>query len=257
MIINVLAAKNSQGYIKTEKGYGFFGHFFPTANFATRKSTIEKIGGFDVNCRTGEDLDICIRITENDFDLFYQETALVYHYERNDVFKFYKQFYNYAFYHPYLFRKHMLKKNRIICYYAGMNPDPSRSISDIRIFNLPFICSGMIYLSPFIVANILMITSFILMFFSPAFSLGILLLALSFYWAHFKNAVNVKHPFAMIRFILFKYTLDSVYILAGLLGGIKEKLLYLGPPTFVGHKINYNILKEITIEKPSESRVVN
>lgn len=247
MIINVLAAKNSQGYINTQKGYGFFGHFFPTANFAIRKSVFKKVGGFDEKCKTGEDLDLCIKLVDHDYDLFYQEQALVHHHERSDVMGFYKQFFYYSHYHPYLFVKHMAKSRRLILYYAGLNPDPSRSISEIKIFNLWFPFSGMIYVSPFVVAlsfSVVGVISLLLSFHS--LSVISFILALLFFYPHFKNSINFKHIFKMIRFVAFKATLDVVYVVSGFLGGLKNKILFIGPPTFVGHKINYDILSEVT-----------
>ncbi len=79
---------------------------YPSCNLAYRKDLFLKIGGFDPEFITAEDIDLNLRALKTGAKFFYNENALVYHKTRSDIISFIKQ----AFWNGYgrkqLTRKH-------------------------------------------------------------------------------------------------------------------------------------------------------
>lgn len=58
---------------------------FSGTNMAVRKSTFNKLGGFDENLIVSEDLDFCIRAYQKSVKAKYVSSAIIYHFHRDKV----------------------------------------------------------------------------------------------------------------------------------------------------------------------------
>jgi O-antigen biosynthesis protein len=64
----------------------------PGCNLALRRSVLEEIGGFDPQFRTaGDDVDVCWRVLEHDYDIAFAPSALVWHHRRATVRTYLRQ----------------------------------------------------------------------------------------------------------------------------------------------------------------------
>jgi GT2 family glycosyltransferase len=81
MIIDITKSGYQKGYLP-KNGAGAFHPFFATANAAFRKEAFIKIGGFDINCDTGEDIDLSIRVAKAGFELWFEPSAKITHFHR-------------------------------------------------------------------------------------------------------------------------------------------------------------------------------
>ncbi len=77
---------------------------FPTDNFLVRKNILQL--KFDEDLDTGYDADMCYSIINSGLKIVYVPTAIVYHYHRTSVKKFFKQQFTYGFNAIRLYVKH-------------------------------------------------------------------------------------------------------------------------------------------------------
>ncbi len=63
---------------------------FSGTNMAVRKSTFNKLRGFDENLIVGEDLDFCIRIYQKKIKAKYVSSAIITHFHRDNIFSLLK-----------------------------------------------------------------------------------------------------------------------------------------------------------------------
>ena len=105
MIIQVLANLKDEGYL--DKGrHPTVAPFFAGANAAFRRDALEEIGGFDPACMTGEDCDICARLSAAGKELYMRRQAVMSHNNPSTFKRLLQQWYGYGRYHPYVFSKH-------------------------------------------------------------------------------------------------------------------------------------------------------
>ncbi len=105
MIIQILADIREEGYL--EKGrHPTIAPFFAGANVAFRREAIHQIGGYDPQCVTGEDCDVCARLSTANWELYLNRDAVVFHKNPSTIRELMRQWYGYGRYHPYVFRKH-------------------------------------------------------------------------------------------------------------------------------------------------------
>lgn len=80
---------------------------FPTANFAARKSVLEKLQGFDESvCIYGEDYDLCARLYAEGGVIAYVPEAGISHHHRTTVPGMVRQAFGFGRSHPYLLKRH-------------------------------------------------------------------------------------------------------------------------------------------------------
>jgi GT2 family glycosyltransferase len=80
---------------------------FPTANFAARKSMLEKLHGFDeAVCIYGEDYDLCARLYAAGGVIAYVPEAVTAHHHRTTVRGMVRQAFGFGRSHPYLLKRH-------------------------------------------------------------------------------------------------------------------------------------------------------
>jgi len=77
---------------------------YPTFNLIVKKSVLEKLKGFREDTLTGEDSDLCQRITDLGLKIVYIPWCIVYHKRRALFAPFLKQIATYAMHRGYFFR---------------------------------------------------------------------------------------------------------------------------------------------------------
>ncbi len=112
--------------------------FFATANFAVRKTAIDKIGGEFWDEPTGEDVDFSLRILTAGYKLYYSKEAVVKHMHRVSLELFKKQYYGYGYGHPLLINKHA-KTQGLEIYIQHLK----------KFFIIPFPKKGIIHIGNF------------------------------------------------------------------------------------------------------------
>jgi hypothetical protein len=105
MIIQVLSYLKDDGYLNKGR-HPTVAPFFAGANAAFRRKELEEIGGFDPNCVTGEDCDVCARLSAAGKELYMRQQAVVAHNNPSTFKRLVQQWYGYGRYHPYVFCKH-------------------------------------------------------------------------------------------------------------------------------------------------------
>jgi GT2 family glycosyltransferase len=93
------------GGIRGKKNH--VGVFHPRGfNMGIRREAFEKVNGYDVNFKCGEDIDLSIRILKQGFKSGLISEAYVYHKRRTDFKKFYKQVFRFGAARINLFTRH-------------------------------------------------------------------------------------------------------------------------------------------------------
>jgi GT2 family glycosyltransferase len=105
MIIQILGELKEEGYLAKGR-HPTVAPFFAGANMAIRRHALEEIGGYDPQCVTGEDCDICARLSAADWELYMRRDAVVFHKNPASLNRLLQQWYGYGRYHPYVFAKH-------------------------------------------------------------------------------------------------------------------------------------------------------
>jgi cellulose synthase/poly-beta-1,6-N-acetylglucosamine synthase-like glycosyltransferase len=225
MIIDITKSGYQKGYLP-KKGVGVFHPFFATANAAFRKEALLKTNGFDPQCKTGEDIDLSIRIGGAGYELWFEPSAKITHFHRYTLKALLKQWFGYGYGHAYLFKKH-IKKRRLQFYrYDLSKNDNPFGIS--CVLDIPFAVPGMIFLSSYHLMHLCLLIAIIAFLFSFP-KLGAVILLISIFSAvwYFGMRFDSKRPFKSFLFSGIRYLADGAYVLGGFLGGIKDGLIYL------------------------------
>lgn len=226
MITNILLTK---GY---EKGYlpkvdsAMIQPTFATANLAIRKEALDEIGPFDINCKTGEDVDLCIRLAKTKWEIFFEPRAIIKHKHRTTLIGLLKQWYGYGKYHPYVFKKHTPKCIQI--YYPSSKSIDWFSVRFLTIFGLPFPLYILVFVTEFHLFNIFSIS----IIFSIIMKLHWLLMVSLIGWLYFgKKYFFSNFSFRKIkRWIIYsivRYIVNWAYVIGAFLGGLKIGVIYI------------------------------
>ena len=84
--------------------------YIVTANAAYRMSVLRMLQGFDARFRSGGDVDLAWRVQAKGFKVVTAPDAIVHHAARETVKGYFKQYFTYAAWHVFLFKKH--RQNR-------------------------------------------------------------------------------------------------------------------------------------------------
>jgi cellulose synthase/poly-beta-1,6-N-acetylglucosamine synthase-like glycosyltransferase len=226
MIIDIPKTGYQKGYLP-RKGIGVFHPFFATANAAFRKEVLLKTGGFDPHCQTGEDIDLSIRVAKAGYELWFEPKAKITHFHRNTLMALLKQWFGYGYGHAYLFKKHS-PRQRLQFYHYKTQGDYNNPFGIACILSTPFPFHGMIFLTSYHLMHISLLMALILFSFSLT-GWGMVALSLSLLSAvgYFGIRFDLKKPFKSFTFSGIRYLADGAYVLGGILGGIKEGVMYL------------------------------
>ena len=85
--------------------------YIVTANAAYRMSLLRSLKGFDARFQSGGDVDLSWRVHAAGFTIMTDPGAIVYHAARETVKDYFKQFFTYATWHVFLFKKHRHRKD--------------------------------------------------------------------------------------------------------------------------------------------------
>jgi cellulose synthase/poly-beta-1,6-N-acetylglucosamine synthase-like glycosyltransferase len=226
MIIQILGELKEEGYLAKGR-HPTVAPFFAGANVAMRRRALEEIGGYDPQCVTGEDCDICARLSAADWELYMRRDAVVFHKNPATLQRLLKQWYGYGRYHPYVFAKHNEPAVEI---YARLN----RPVSGERyrcLFYRRSPWAVVLFLTNFFLLHLALLGTVLAWLLGwPLLGwVGISLtvvLALCYAWPDLKHwGLPRGAVFAGLR-----YLADLALFSGAFIGGLRQKMLYFSAP---------------------------
>jgi hypothetical protein len=226
VIIDITKSGYRKGYLPRE-GVGVFHPFFATANAAFRRDALLEVGGFDPRCATGEDIDLSIRIAASGRELWFEPSARVTHHHRSTLRGLLRQWFGYGLGHAYLFRKHSPRRRLELYRYdlSAANPSP---FGIRRVASLPSPVHGMVFLSSYhgMHAGAALAAGAFLGGWTAAGWLLTAGAAACAAW-YFGIRFDPRRPARSVALSGIRWIADAAYVLGGLLGGLREGVLYL------------------------------
>ena len=223
MIIQILSNLYDEGYVRAEK-YTLISPFFAGANVAFRRQAIGQAGPYDENCVTGEDQDMCLRIANIGWELYFEPRAKIRHKNRLTLRSLVRQWFNYGFNHPYLFKKYNSKHLEV---YRPKKKNKKGNIYKC-IFKRWFPFHTVIFITPFFVLHIFLILAILCILLGLdicSIVFGSITLAIATFY--FKSDINIRHLFRSISFIFLRYIANLSLLLGGFLGGLKLGIIHI------------------------------
>lgn len=223
MIIQILSNLKEEGYL-AKSHHPTIAPFFAGANVAFRRSTLKEIGGFDPKCITGEDCDVCVRLSAADWELYLRRGAIVHHKNPSSLKHLVRQWYGYGLYHPYVFAKH---NDRAIELYARTG-EPLDGERYACLFYRLFPAAIVLFVTKFLVLHVTTIATLVMWFLglTAAFWIGAgltSLMAVLYAWPDMRsNGFLLGLTFAGIR-----YAADAALFVGAFIGGLRQKMIYL------------------------------
>lgn len=226
MIIDITRCNFQRGYLPRRKDT-IFHPFFATCNAAFRREALEKAGGFDLACRTGEDIDMSIRVARAGYELWYEPSAKIRHLDRRTLGEMWRQWFGYGQARPYLYKKHT-PGPRLRVYRLDLS-NPVKDPLGVRcLLEMPFPIYGMIFLSSFHVFHAGLLASLAAALAGAeeaavaALSLGLVAggwyASLRFDW---------RRPLRSLALAGLRYGADLAFVLGALLAGLRRGVLHL------------------------------
>jgi GT2 family glycosyltransferase len=222
MIIQILSDLKEEGYLVKER-HPTVAPFFAGANVAMRRNAIQEIGGYDPKCLTGEDCDLCARLSAADWELYMRRNAIVFHKNPSTLRRLIAQWFGYGLYHPYVFAKHNdraieiylrvlrpLGGERYICLFYKRSPLAIvLFLTKFLMLHTALLATGVIWLLGLTAAGwaCLALTT---------------ILAVSYAWLDVsRSGLLLGSAFAAIR-----YVADMALFLGAFIGGLRQKMFY-------------------------------
>ncbi|MEO2049154.1 MAG: glycosyltransferase family 2 protein [Pirellulales bacterium] len=218
------------GYLAKEADSQSVATFFLAgANVAFRKNVLEEIGNYDLECKTGEDAEVCIRVGKTNWELYRNISARVKHQDPSSLQQLFRQWYGYSYCHPYIYKKHA--KNVLEILVLDRSSNGMKSCWERR-FPFTFVIIRSHFLSAHIGACFCGLAwSFGLGFTSLCFAfLASLSLAryLKAQWETFQNSLSAPAIFRLkIKFMLYGYIRRIALLTGGLHGSLHFGALVL------------------------------
>ena len=223
MIIQILSNLFEEGYLHRED-YSLLSGFFAGANVAFRRQALSQVGPYDVNCHSGEDQDMCLRIAHAGWDLYFEPKAIVRHRNKMTLRAFVRRWFDYGLHHPYIFKKHSSKGIRV--YQTNRGSRGKSLYSSLINMKSPF--NIHLFLTSFLTMHMLLVLTALLAIigaYIPAIAGGLVTLAIAA--LYFRWDINRKNILQSIVFIFLRYAANLALLLGGFLGGIKLRMLYI------------------------------
>lgn len=203
---------------------------FATANLAIRKEAFDEIGIFDTYCKTGEDVDLSIRLAKTNWELFFEPRAIIRHKHRTSLPALLKQWYGYGKYHPYIFKKHTAKCLKI--YYVGRKRAGWSCLRLSRIFGIPVPLHIAVFVTPFHICNLLFVPLLVCLIVGSrgllaAFAAVWFLTCLGYKGASLTQKRHVQTMGRRVMYFGIKYVQNWVYVLGAFIAGLKEGVIYI------------------------------
>jgi cellulose synthase/poly-beta-1,6-N-acetylglucosamine synthase-like glycosyltransferase len=223
MIIQILANLQEEGYL-TKARHPTAAPFFAGANVAFRREALQEIGGYDPGCRTGEDCDVCARLTAADWELYLRPEAIVTHDNPSTLGHLVRQWFGYGLYHPYVFAKH---NERAVEVHARLG----RPVSGERyacVFYRRFPLAVVVFITRFLVMHLLALATTVVWlagWATPGW-IGIALTAASLL---LYACPDLKRSSLLegVAFSVIRYAADAALFVGALLGGLRQNMIYV------------------------------
>lgn len=223
MIIQILSSLKEEGYL-TKGRHPTVAPFFAGANVAFRRKALEETDGFDPNCITGEDCDICARLSKADWELYLRSEAIISHNNPSTLKRLIKQWFGYGLYHPYVFAKH---NDRAMELYVRVKKPLYGERYACLFYRRSFVAI-VIFITKLHVLHLILpvaVTSWLLGWLVIGWSAaGVALLLIIFYaWPDLKRfGIVLGSVFTVIRYIA-----DAALFVGAFIGGLRQKMLYI------------------------------
>lgn len=223
MIIQILANLKEEGYLAKGR-HPALAPFFAGANVAFRRSAVEEIGGYDPKCMTGEDCDICARLSADGWELYMRRDAIVSHNNPSKLTHLIRQWYGYGRYHPYVFAKHNVCALEL---YARLwRPLDGERYACLFYRRFPF--AIVIFVTQFLMLHLFLLGTVAawLLGWAAAGWVGVGLttvLAISYAWPDFWRS----GAFLGCAFTAIRYVADMALFVGAFVGGLHQRMLYL------------------------------
>jgi GT2 family glycosyltransferase len=205
VIIQILANLKEEGYLANGR-HSTLAPFLAGANVAFRRRALEEIGGFDPKCMTAEDCDVCVRLAAAGWQLYLRHDAVVSHENPSRLTRLVRQWYGYGRYHPYVFAKH---NDRALELYVRLR----RPIDGQR-----YACA--FYRMMLVTAAAWLAGAATVGWAGVALTL---VFAASYAWPDLRRS----GAFSGCAFAAIRYAADMALLLGALIGGVRQKMLYL------------------------------
>ena len=222
MIVQILANLQQEGYLDKAR-HPTIAPFFAGANVAFRRTALEQIGGYDPECVTGEDCDVCARLLMGGGELYLRRAAVVRHRNPSRLAELIRKWHGYGRYHPYVFSKH--NDRAVECYVRFPAPGGGRYAC---LFYRPFPVAVVVFLTTFLLLHLALLGTLlmwlagvpVLAWAGLALSLALLIV---YVWPDLKrHGLGLGTAFAALR-----YCSDMALFVGALIGGLSRKMLYL------------------------------
>jgi cellulose synthase/poly-beta-1,6-N-acetylglucosamine synthase-like glycosyltransferase len=223
MIIQILSELKEEGYLSKGR-HPAITPFFSCYNVAFRRHALVDIDGFDPKCVTGEDCDICARLSAGEWELYTRREAIVSHKNPSNFSHLFRKWYGYGRYHPYVFAKH---NERAIEIYMRL----SRPLDGGRYICLFYKRSRLpivLFLTKFLMLHSALLATSIawLLDLTAAGSVGIgltTILAISYAWPDVGKWGLLRGA----AFTAIRYVADTALFIGAFIGGLRQKMIYL------------------------------
>ena len=222
MIIQILSDLKEEGYLFKGR-HPTVAPFFACANVAFRRQALEEIGGFDPQCITGEDCDICARLSGAGWELYTRRDAIVSHRNPADLKALFRKWYGYGRHHPYVFAKH---NDRAVEIYLRL----LKPVLGERYLCLLYRKSSLgvvLFLTKFLLLHLVLLGTVIgwLLGWTTVAQVGLGLtaaLAVAYAWPDLRRwGLSLGGAFTGIR-----YVADLALFISAFIGGLSQRMLY-------------------------------
>jgi GT2 family glycosyltransferase len=222
VIIQILSDLKEEGYLFKGR-HPTVAPFFACANVAFRRQALEEIGGFDPQCITGEDCDICARLSGAGWELYTRRDAIVSHRNPSDLKALFRKWYGYGRHHPYVFAKH---NDRAVEIYLGL----LKPVLGERYLCLLYRKSSLgvvLFLTKFLLLHLALLGTVIswLLGWTGAAQVGLwstAALAVAYAWPDLRRwGLSLGAAFTGIR-----YVADLALFVSAFIGGLTQRMLY-------------------------------
>jgi len=223
VIIQILSNLREEGYLDRSYHPGV-APFLAGANVAFRRTALDIAGGYDPNCVTGEDCDLCARLSKEQWELYIRRSAIVYHSNPTTLRHLMRQWYGYGRYHPYVFSKHNARAVEIF----RQLRHPIRGERYACLFYRLFPVAVVVFLTPFLLLHsaAAITLALWLLGWTTAACLGLIVtgsLILGYAWPDIKR-------FGFFRgssITAIRYIADLTLSLGAFIGGLRQRMFYL------------------------------
>ncbi len=223
MIIQILSNLREEGYL--DRSYHpAVAPFLAGANVAFRRTALNNAGGFDPNCVTGEDCDLCVRLSKEQWELYMRRSAIVSHSNPTSLRHLMRQWYGYGRYHPYVFSKHNAPAVEIF----RQLRHPIRGERYACLFYRLFPMAVVVFLTPFLLLHLAAVVTLALWLlgWTTAGYLGLIAtgsLVPAYVWPDIKRFGFLRgSALAAIRYIA-----DFALFVGAFIGGLHQRMLYV------------------------------